>query len=76
LERITELLSQSGAEKVVLMMSRLNLDQPFGFVWSEIQVELPASRPVNIHTGDRKELDGGGDRAQNMHVHPGMTAHR
>ena len=76
MEHITELLSQSGAEKVVLMMSRLNLDQPFGFVWSEIQVVLPASRPVNIHTGDRKELGGGGDRAQDMHVRPGMAAHK
>lgn len=58
------------------MMSRLNLDQPFSFVWSKIQVVFPASCPVNIHTGHRKELGEGGDRAQHMHVHPGMTAHR
>lgn len=57
------------------MISRLNLDQPYAFVWSKIQMVFPASCPVNLHTGYRRELEGG-DRAQNIHVYLGTTAHR
>lgn len=57
LEEIMKVLSQSGAEKVELIRSRLNLERPHSFVWSKIQMVFPASCPVNPRAGKRKWLE-------------------